>query len=235
MGDTPFNRRYSLTVSSLLVQCAIVLLWLAIVGGVSEALRRLGYGPEITRKVVHIGAGHVILLAWWMAVPAWIGIVASVLFSGVALLSYQFPLLPGINSVGRKSLGTFFYAISIGLLIFWFWPLQQPQYAAIGILTMTWGDGLAALVGQRYGQHPYRVWGEKKSWEGSLTMLLVSYAVCASILLGVQGAIAATWWIAGVAAVTATALESASKYGVDNLSVPLGAAAVCFWLGQVQL
>ena len=110
--------------SPLLIQCAIVLLWLAIVGGVSEALRRLGYGPEITRKVVHIGAGHVILLAWWMAVPAWIGIVASVLFSGVALLSYQFPLLPGINSVGRKSLGTFFYAISIGLLIFWFWPLQ---------------------------------------------------------------------------------------------------------------
>ena len=235
MGDTPFNRRYSLTVSPLLIQCAIVLLWLAIVGGVSEALRRLGYGPEITRKVVHIGAGHVILLAWWMAVPAWIGIMASVLFSGVALLSYQFPLLPGINSVGRKSLGTFFYAISIGLLILWFWPLQQPQYAAIGILTMTWGDGLAALIGQRYGQHPYQVWGEKKSWEGSLTMLLVSYAVCASVLFGVQGAIAATWWIAGAAAITATALESASKYGVDNLSVPLGAAAVCFWLGQVQL
>ncbi|MGB3293226.1 MAG: diacylglycerol/polyprenol kinase family protein [Phormidesmis sp.] len=219
--------------SPLLVQCAIVLLWLTAVGVVSEGLRRLGYGPEITRKAVHIGAGQVILLAWWLAVPAWTGIAASVLFSSVALLSYRFPLLPGINSVGRKSLGTFFYAVSIGLLIFWFWPLQQPQYAAIGILTMTWGDGLAALVGQRYGQHPYQVWGEKKSWEGSLTMLLVSYAVCAGILFGVQGAIAATWWIAAAAAATATALESASKYGIDNLSVPLGAAAVCFWLGQL--
>lgn len=209
------------------------MLWLAAVGALSEGLRRLGYGPEVTRKAVHIGAGHVILLAWWLAVPAWIGIAASVLFSGVALLSYRFPLLPGINSVGRKSLGTFFYALSIGLLIFWFWPLQQPQYAAIGILTMTWGDGLAALVGQRYGEHPYQIWGEKKSWEGSLTMLLVSYVVCAGILFWVQGAIASTWWIAGVAAVTAAALESASKYGIDNLSVPLGAAAVCFWLGQM--
>lgn len=219
--------------SPLLIQCAIVLLWLAVVGGASEGLRRLGYGPEITRKAVHIGAGHVILLAWWLAVPAWTGIAASGLFSGVALLSYRFPLLPGINSVGRKSLGTFFYALSIGLLIFWFWPLQQPQYAAIGILTMTWGDGLAALVGQRYGEHPYQVWGEKKSWEGSLTMLLVSYVVCAGILFGVQGAIASTWWIAGAVAITAAALESASKYGIDNLSVPLGAAAVCFWLGQI--
>ena len=217
--------------SPLLFQSTLVLAWLLAVGGLSEGLRRLGYGPEITRKVVHIGAGHVILIAWWLSVPAWAGIAASVVFSGVALLSYRFPLLPGINSVGRKSLGTFFYALSIGLLIVCFWPIQQPQYAAIGILTMTWGDGLAALIGQRFGQHPYQIWGEKKSWEGSLAMLVVSYAVCAGILYSVQGAVMATWAIAAAAAITATALESASKYGIDNLSVPLGTAAVCYGLG----
>jgi phytol kinase len=220
-------------VSLLLVQCALVLGWLAIVGGLSEGLRRLGYSTEITRKTVHIGAGHVILIAWWLAIPAIAGIVASVLFSAVALLSYRFPLLPGINSVGRKSLGTFFYALSIGLLVGWFWPLQQQAYAAIGILTMTWGDGLAALVGQRFGEHPYQIWGEKKSWEGSLTMLLVSYAVCASILVAVQGPVMATWLIAAAAAAIATALESISKYGIDNLSVPLGTAAACFWLTRL--
>ncbi|MEM9090585.1 MAG: diacylglycerol/polyprenol kinase family protein [Cyanobacteria bacterium P01_F01_bin.53] len=219
--------------SSLVFQGSLVLAWLVIIGGLSEALRRLGYGPEITRKVVHIGAGHVILIAWWLSVPAWAGIAASVVFSGVALLSYRFPLLPGINSVGRKSLGTFFYALSIGLLIIWFWPLHQPQYAAIGIMTMTWGDGLAALVGQRFGEHPYQIWGEKKSWEGSLAMFITSYGVCASILFWVQGPVMTTWLIAAVAATMATALESASKYGVDNLSVPLGTAAVCFWLGHV--
>lgn len=191
----------------------------------------MGYGPELTRKVVHIGAGHVILLAWWFAVPAWTGIAASVLFSGVALLSYRLPLLPGIESVGRKSLGTFFYAVSIGVLVAWFWPLSQPQYAAIGILTMTWGDGLAALIGQRYGEHPYQIWGEKKSWEGSTAMFLVSYVVCVSILLYVQGPVAETWLVSGAAAAVATVLEAVSKYGIDNLSVPLGAAAVCFGLG----
>ncbi|MEL6161269.1 MAG: diacylglycerol/polyprenol kinase family protein, partial [Cyanobacteria bacterium J06627_32] len=110
--------------------------------------------------------------------------------------------------------------------------LAKPQYAAIGILTMTWGDGLAALVGQRYGAHPYQIWGEKKSWEGSAAMLIVSYAVCAVILWKMQGPLAATWLAAGGVAIVATALESASKYGVDNLSVPLGSAAVCFWLVQ---
>ena len=210
-----------------------MLTWLAVVGGLSEVMRRTGAQPEITRKVVHIGAGHVILIAWWMSVPAWAGIAASGVFSGIALLSYRFPLLPGINSVGRKSLGTFFYALSIGLLILWFWPLQQPQYAAIGILTMTWGDGLAALVGQRFGQHPYQIWGEKKSWEGSLAMLGVSYIVGAAILLSVNGLAFENWVIAGASAVLATLLESVSKYGIDNLSVPIGAAAICYWLAQI--
>ena len=219
--------------SPLAPQVAIVVAWLACVGGASEGARRLGYGPEITRKIVHIGAGQVILIAWWLSVPAWAGISASILFSGVALLSYRLPLLPGINGVGRKSWGTFFYAVSIGVLVAWFWPLQVPQYAVIGILTMTWGDGLAALIGQRFGQHPYQVWGEKKSWEGSLGMLLVSYCVCAAVLLSVQGPGLATWLVAGAGALVATALESASKYGVDNLSVPLGSAAVCFWLNQL--
>ena len=217
----------------LLFQSTLVLAWLALIGGLSELLRRRGHGPELTRKIVHIGAGHVILIAWWLSVPAWAGIAASVIFSIVALLSYRFPLLPGINSVGRKSLGTFFYALSIGLLIICFWPIRQPQYAAIGILTMTWGDGMAALVGQRFGQHPYQIWGEQKSWEGSLAMLLASYAVCASILWGVQGPMMETWAIAAAAAIIATALESASKYGIDNLSVPIGTAAVCYWLGTL--
>lgn len=213
-----------------MLQSTLVVAWLSVVGGLSEVLRRRGYGPEITRKVVHIGAGHVILIAWWLNIPAWTGITASAIFSAIALLSYRFPLLPGINSVGRKSLGTFFYALSIGLLILWFWPIASPQYAAIGILTMTWGDGMAALIGQQLGSHPYQIWGEKKSLEGSLAMLVVSYMVCASILLGVQGLTLSTWLIAGAGAIVATVMESVSKYGVDNLSVPLATAAVCFWL-----
>ncbi|EDX86644.1 phosphatidate cytidylyltransferase [Synechococcus sp. PCC 7335] len=213
----------------------MVLTWLAIVGGLSEAARRWGYSPEIPRKIVHIGAGQVILLAWWLGVPAWLGIVASIVFGAIALLSYRLPLLPGINGVGRKSLGTFFYAISIGCSMVWFEPLHQPQYAVIGILIMAWGDGLAALVGQRFGTHPYQIWGEKKSLEGSLTMLLVSYCVSVAVLLAVQGPILATWIVPAMTAAVATGLESISKYGVDNLSVPLGSAAVCFWLQQLLI
>lgn len=212
---------------------AIVCLWLGLVGLAAFGLSRWQKADaEIVRKVVHIGAGNVILLAWWLQIPAWAGIAASIAFSALTLLSYRFPILPGINSVGRKSLGTFFYAVSIGVLILLFWQ-HHPYYAAIGILVMTWGDGLAALVGQRLGQHPYELWGIKKSWEGSLTMTGVSYLICSSILLAVQGGSWQTWAIALAVAVTATLLEAFSKLGIDNLTVPLGSALLAAWLNRI--
>lgn len=214
-----------------LVQIGVIAAWLGVVGGLAEGLRRsTSISSEITRKIVHIGAGHVILLAWWLQTPAWMGIAASVVFSGVALLSYQLPILPGINSVGRPSLGTFFYAVSVGVLTAWFWPLQLPHLAALGILVMTWGDGLAALVGQRYGKHLYKIGDTPKSWEGSLTMFLASFAVCLIILGLVQGFTGVIWVTALVVALVSTGLEAFSVYGVDNLTVPLGSAALAYGL-----
>jgi phytol kinase len=217
--------------ATALVQIGLVAAWLALVGGVAEGLRRTAtISTEVTRKIVHIGAGHVILLAWWLRIPAWMGITASVLFSGVALLSYRLPILPGINGIGRHSLGTFFYAVSIGVLTAAFWPPRLPEYAALGILVMTWGDGLAALVGQNFGRHPYKVFGNQKSWEGSLAMALASFVVCLLVLGLTAGFTGAVWGTALVVAIAATLLETLSFYGLDNLTVPLGSAALAYGL-----
>ncbi|MGK7873925.1 MAG: diacylglycerol/polyprenol kinase family protein [Xenococcaceae cyanobacterium] len=213
---------------------SLICLYLGIIIVFAEGLTRVtASNSELTRKIVHIGAGHVVLLAWWFDVPAWIGIGASAIASVIALISYFMPILPSINSVGRESLGTFFYAISIGVLVAWFWLLNQPQYAAIGILVMAWGDGMAAIIGQRFGRHPYKVLGIAKSWEGSLTMALMSYLVTSLILLAVQGNIWQTWLVSLAVAVVATSLEAFSKLGVDNLTVPLGSSALGFFLGQL--
>jgi phytol kinase len=221
------------SISPLWLQIAIVAVWVLFILAIAWGVNRLAHkDPEIVRKIVHIGTGNVILLAWWLNIPASIGITASILASALTLLSYRLPILPGINSVGRQSLGTFFYSVSFGILIACFWYLQQPQYAALGILIMTWGDGLAALIGQRFGKHKYKVFGVQKSWEGSLTMTLVSYLVSSLILLGVQGNIWQIWVISLIVAVVATALEAFSLLGIDNLTVPLGSAGLAFLLVQ---
>lgn len=215
-------------------KCAIALAWLGFVGLLATVTHyATPRGSEFVRKVVHIGTGHVILLAWWMQIPAWVGIAASVFFSLVSILSYWFPLLPSINNIGRRSWGTCFYAMSIGILVAWFWPLGLPQYAVLGILVMTWGDGLAGLVGRQYGRHLYEVWGMRKSWEGSAVMAAVSTIVALVILLPTMGQQWPVWLTAVTIGLVAALLESVSKLGVDNLTVPIGSAAIGYSLMQL--
>ncbi|RCJ22243.1 phosphatidate cytidylyltransferase [Nostoc minutum NIES-26] len=222
------------SIPSLWLQIIIVAVWVLLILLIAWVVKRFATDePEIVRKIVHIGTGNVILLAWWLDVPASLGITASIVASAVTLLSYRFPILPGINSVGRQSLGTFFYAVSFGILVACFWYLQQPQYAVIGIMVMTWGDGLAALIGQRFGKHKYQVFGSQKSWEGSLTMTIASYMVSSLILLSVEGNVWQTWVVSLAIALVATGLEAVSFLGIDNLTVPLGSAALAFALIQL--
>jgi phytol kinase len=226
----------STSIPVLWLQIASAAIWILFILLMASVVKRFANGEsEIIRKIVHIGTGNVILIAWWLDIPASVGITASILASVITLLSYRFPILPGINSVGRQSLGTFFYSVSFGILVAWFWYLQQPQYAALGILIMTWGDGLAALIGQRFGRHKYKVFGTEKSWEGSLTMMLVSYIISSLILVGTQGNSWQTWAISLIVAVIATVLEAVSFLGIDNLTVPLGSAALAFFLSQLVL
>jgi phytol kinase len=221
---------------NLVVPVTIVALWLVFIGLLAEGVNRYTKaGTEIVRKIVHIGTGNVILFAWLLKIPLWVGVSASVFFSAIAFLSYYVPILPSINGIGRKSLGTFFYAVSIGVLVAWFWTLNVPQFAAIGILVMTWGDGLAAVIGQRFGRHPYKLWDMTKSWEGSLTMSLISFLVSLAILIATQGNIWQVWLISLAVAMIATGLEAFSKFGIDNLTVPISSAALSFFLCQLLI
>jgi phytol kinase len=188
--------------------------------------------PEHVRKVVHIGTGNVMLIAWLLQLPAWVGMTSAVLAGIITLVSYKLPILPGVNSVGRKSLGTFFYAVSIGVITAIFWNLNLPYYGVIGILIMAWGDGMAAIIGQKFGKHPYTIVGNTKSWEGTFTMLIVSYAIVSIVLLSVQGNIWQTWVVGIPVAIVATAVESIAQWGLDNLSVPLTSAGLAFVINQ---
>ncbi len=215
--------------SNLWLRTATVPVYVGSIVLISELLHRYtDTNPEQVRKVVHIGTGNVIILAWLLQLPAWVGIISGVLAGIVTLISYRLPILPGVNSVGRKSLGTFFYAASIGILTAIFWHLNLPHYAVIGILIMAWGDGLAAIIGQRFGKHPYTIFGNTKSWEGTLTMLVVSYAIVSIVLLSVQGNLWQTWVVGIPVAIVATGVESIAQWGLDNLTVPLTSAGLAF-------
>lgn len=230
--STSFHLSLNNTLANLAFPLGAVFAYLVILVILAEALSRLiTNDPELTRKVVHIGSGNVILLAWWLNISRTVIISAAIIAAAIALLSYVIPILPSIESVNRKSFGTLFYAMSMGLLVAYFWQ-DAPQYAVIGILIMAWGDGMAAIIGQRFGKHKYQVGQISKSWEGSLAMTTVALIVTSIILYLVEGYSWQIWGISLVVAIVATIAEAFSKLGIDNLTVPLIGGFLCYFLVQ---
>ena len=217
---------------SLIYPLGAVFIYLGILVFIADILSRvLTDDPELTRKIVHIGSGNVLLLAWWLDISTQVIISAAIIAAVIAITSYLIPILPSIESVGRKSYGTLFYAISIGILTACFWQ-NAPQYTVIGILIMAWGDGMAAIIGQRFGKHQYQIGQITKSWEGSLAMTAASFIVTESVLLSVEHNSWQILLISLLVAMIATIFEAFSKLGIDNLSVPLSSGFICFFCIQ---
>ncbi|MFN4280726.1 diacylglycerol/polyprenol kinase family protein [Thermosynechococcus sp.] len=204
----------------------LVTSWLGLVLLTAELIHAwFPNAKEWSRKVVHIGAGQVILIAYALGVPTSWGIVAAAVAGVITVVSHWVPIFPSISAVGRQSWGTFFYAVSIGTLMGLFWD-TLPQLAILGILVMAWGDGLAALVGMNWGRHPLP--GTAKSWEGTLTMFSVSTVVAALSLHSL--APLEVVWMAPLVGGGATLLELIAWRGIDNLTVPIGSALLAYGL-----
>lgn len=213
-------------VTQQLFGVAAVVAWLATVLLIALAVRRRWpQQKEWSRKVVHIGTGAVVLLAWAFAIPRGLALSAAALVTVGTGLNHRFRLLPAVEDVGRHSYGTIAYGASITILLALYWP-QQPLPVAAGVLVMACGDGLAGLIGPQLNSPRWQLFGQTKSVAGTGAMALTSWLVLA-LMIGVAqatGAPAPSMGAAAAIALTATGLEQLSGFGIDNLSVPLSTA-----------
>ena len=216
--------------SQQLLGVAAVAGWLALLALAALQVRRRWNGQrEWSRKLVHIGTGAVVPIAWASGIDRLIAIPAAGLITLLAAMNHRFRLLPAIEDVGRASYGTIAYGASITLLLLQFWP-QQPAAAAAGVLVMAVGDGLAGLLGPMVRSPCWLVWGQRKSVVGTGAMAAGSLAM---LLLVRQLAITAGLphpELPALLAISATAvvLEQVAVGGLDNFTVPLAAG----WLWQ---
>jgi len=151
---------------------------------------------------------------WWAIVP-------PLAFVVINYLDYRFGLIQAMMSSNRSNLGTVYFplAFAVVLVVFWGDPLRptaNPHLIVAALMPMTWGDALAAIVGERFGRHRYTLFGQTRSLEGSLTMLIVS-ALATWVALGAAPLAVV---VALITAVGATLVEAISPWGIDNLTVP---------------
>jgi len=196
----------------------------AAISGAMRLAQGGAFGSGAARKVIHIALSH-----WWLIAIAtfddpW---VASAGPSLGLLGAFLAPLVPAQDGAARaKDRGALCYSAALLVLVNLSWRgLISPRSAAAGVFVMGWGDGLAGLVGARFGKRGISIWGRKKTVPGTAAMLVASFLVTFLCVLfagfpGLSFAVIASLATAAVA----TILELMTPWGLDNLVIPVGAA-----------
>jgi len=138
----------------------------------------------------------------------------------MVFINYNYKLFPTIEDVERKSYGTLFYCLSLFILIYLFWD-KDPYALNTGFFIMTFGDGLAGLIGKSFHSKSWIFFKQKKSLFGTMTMFLTSLIVVSSIGYTQQNSFYLNYF---TIAFFATLIEQFSVLGIDNFIVPIASA-----------
>ncbi|HWR27163.1 MAG TPA: SEC59/DGK1/VTE5 family protein [Candidatus Thermoplasmatota archaeon] len=186
--------------------------------------------PVQSRKFLHIMTGNIAFILPLFQTREIMAFVAAgpfILFT--FLMSPYSPIksMRGKTSEAGHGLGLVYYAITWTVLAYVFF--DHREIIAMGILAMSYGDGLASWIGIKYGERKYTVFKDTKSYVGSITMFVCTFLLLIIALLfysvPVTGRVVAyLLCIAGVA----TVVEGITPLGLDNLSVPF-VTAVMYW------
>jgi phytol kinase len=178
--------------------------------------RRQMIHGEFSRKFVHITVGS--FVAFW---PYFLSrkemLLLSAAFIAVVLLSKRKKIFRSIHTVQRPTYGEVYFAVMVGILAV---ANVHPHIFTAALLVMSLADGLAAVIGTRFGKsNAYKIFGARKSVAGTLTFFLVTGLILAVYAMQPGNADVAPWVV--VLTLAATALENVAKHGLDNLAVPL--------------
>ena len=204
-----------------MIKFAVIFLYLFLIFSVSVVFKKFNDdSKEIVRKIIHIGIGPLIPIAQFLKIDQYSSLVFTGVISLLVFINYTYKIFPTIEDIERKSYGTIFYCLSVFILIFLFWD-KDPYSLIAGFFIMTFGDGLAGLIGKKFHSKNWIVFKQRKSFFGTLTMFLTSLIVVCSIGYTQQYSFSINYF---TIAFLATLLEQFSIFGIDNFIVPISSA-----------
>lgn len=180
-----------------------------------------GVPREATRKLAHVLCGLTAASFPLLFRSAWSVALVAAVFLAVMAWTRARGRLSAIHGVARRSDGALWFPVAIAVVFVQ--ASGRPWLYLAAVLVLTVSDTLAALVGEAYGRHRYRLCAGWKSLEGSAAFL-VSALLCVLVPLLLMSGLERTACLvlALYVAVLATLLEALSPAGRDNLLVPLG-------------
>jgi phytol kinase len=220
LGVSPF-------VGNLIVTALTFVYVFGLVALMNLSVTRFGLAQDISRKITHIGAGSLIGflpfysdLHWskYLNVTIFVVWIALLIQKGL-FASQDDEAVKTMTRTGDRSellKGPLYFVIVASIC----GTLFYKSFAGIvAIAALGWGDGIAPIIGSRYGRLKYHILSNK-SLEGSIAMLIFAFA--ASVFF--------VWLILPnelnigrifILAFVATIAEACSPKEVDNIFCPI--------------
>lgn len=136
------------------------------------------------RKIIHILVGNIVFL-WWVFESRYVmALLAAAPFIVLLLLvTPRSPLRKFDNSFLKMATsqghgyGLVYYAISWTILAFLLF--DDRMVASLGIVAMSYGDGVGGLIGKQYGR--LKCWKDK-SYVGTLAVMVGTFVATLAVI-----------------------------------------------------
>jgi len=216
---------------ALIITFAVALLWLR----VNDCAAHRGWiSSKDSRKLIHMGTGPLFVLCWllfentpgarWLAALVPFAITAQFFLVGIGALKDEAAVKAMSRTGNPRELlrGPLFYGVVFVVITLVYW--YDSPVGIVALMLMCGGDGLADIVGRRFGRAKLP-WGGAKSWAGSAGMLLGGWVFSVGVVAAFAGAgifldpLAAYLWPVTVIALAGTLVESLPFRDIDNITV----------------
>ncbi|MGF1676986.1 MAG: diacylglycerol/polyprenol kinase family protein [Rivularia sp. (in: cyanobacteria)] len=211
---------------NLIVTALTFIYVFGLVAVMNFCVTRLKLSPDISRKITHIGAGSLIGFLALYNDSHWSKYLNVTIFVVWIVLLIQKGLFADDNDEAVKTMtrngdksellkGPLYFVIVATICGTLFY---KTFAGVIAIAILGWGDGIAPIIGSRYGKLKYEVLSTK-SVEGTVSMLVAAFA--ASVFF--------VWLIIPnelnimrifLLTIIATIVEACSPKEIDNILIP---------------
>jgi phytol kinase len=226
------------------ITLTLALLWLRMM----DAIAHRGWlESKLSRKIIHIGTGPLFVLCWPLFSPesharyfaALVPLIITVQFVAIGMGWLKDP--EAVQAMTRKGdpkeilRGPLYYGLVFFICTIAFW--RTSPIGIVALMLMCGGDGLADIIGRRWGTHKLPL-NPDKSWAGSAAMFGGSFGLALAMLVWFNTLglftpplnLGSTAGIVAAIASVGTIVEALPLRDVDNLTLTGAAVVLGLWL-----
>jgi len=241
--DRFFSNKLFQDIVATLITFALALTWLRVMDALAH---RGAIEPRLSRKLIHIGTGPLFVLCWnlfsaepWARVLAALvplAITAQFALVGLGVLKDPAAVQAMTRSGDPREIlrGPLYYGLVFVICTIIFW--RHSPVGILALMLMCGGDGLADVIGRRWGQAKLP-FNRDKSWAGSAAMFAGSFVFGFGFLALFDTFgdfrpalnLAAVAGIVALIALIAAAVEALPLRDIDNLTLTAAAIVLGWW------